>query len=216
MPDPKRASSGPGAPGGGRHPRFRRLLDVADGLFDDVRVRAASDHVESGCAPCRDELASIIALRDRVADGPLEAPPRAALRRASRLFVAARVRAGVAVVQRVIATLVMDGRMAAAPALRSAGDGRRLLWTIGELELFATLSSGSRGALLRGQFLPADDEAPAPTGAVRLVRDGRVAVHAELDDDGEFAARCLMPGTYVIEGEVGDVAFASPPFVVDA
>ncbi len=198
------------------HPRFRRLLDVADGLLDDPRVHAASLHVEAGCARCSDELVSISALRDAVVAGPLAPPPLAAVRRATRLFATRRLREGVAAAQRVLAALVFDQRMAAAPALRSGGDGRRLLWTVGDMELFATLSDDGDGVTLRGQFLPSDAEAPSPSGDVRVVRDGRVAARPRLNDDAEFAARRLRAGTYVIEGEVGDVAFASPPFVVDA
>jgi len=156
------------------HPRFRRLLDVADGLLDDPRVRTARDHVEAGCTRCVAELGSIAALRDAVVAGPLTSPPRAVVRRASRLFAAKSLERGVASVRRIVAALVFDRGLAAAPALRSGGGGRRLLWTFGELELFATLTDGRSGAVLRGQLLPrvADDAAPA--GDVRVLRNGRV------------------------------------------
>ena len=198
------------------HPRFRRLLDVADGLLDDPRVRAAKEHVDAGCVRGGAELESIMSLCTSLAAGPLERPPRAALRRASRLFATQRLAAGVAAVRRVRATLVLDQHLASVPALRSSGDGRRLLWTIGDMELFATLVGDRRGATLRGQFLPSDADAPVPSGDIRVLRDGRVSARAKLDGDGEFSAHQLRAGTYVIEGEVGDVVFASPPFVVGA
>jgi hypothetical protein len=198
------------------HPSFRRLLDIVDELHSDPRVRAASAHVDAGCERCATEIDAIAVVRDALAAGPLLAPPRAVVRRASGLLARQRVRRGVEAVQRVLATLVLDGRMAAAPLLRSGGDGRRLLWNVGGMELFATVVGGRSGATLRAQLLPDDPATPAPTGRVRVLCDGKVAARAQLDSDGEFVADGLRAGTYVIEGECGSVAFSTPPFVVGA
>jgi len=68
------------------HPRFRRLLDVADGLLGDPRVRAAKEHVDAGCARCSAELDSITSLCTSLAARlpPARSNDRPAPQRAAR------------------------------------------------------------------------------------------------------------------------------------
>ena len=201
---------------GPRHASFREVADIVDGLLVGARLARVRAHLDGGCAQCEDALQRARGLVACLASGPLPRPPAAVQRRASALFGEAWRRSAVGRVREVIASLLVDQRLAPVAALRGApGTGRRLLWTVPGAELVVGVSErGGRHDLL-GQGLPDDDtDDAAPSGSVELLRDGSVAGSATLDDEGGFALRTLPSGTYVLRGCVDSTAFRTPPFVV--
>ncbi len=199
-----------------RHASRREIADLADGTLAGPRGERVRAHVAEGCDACAAALVGATNLRALLREGPLPPPPAAALRQAKLLFRTAQARALVGRVREVLASLVLDQRLAPAAALRGApGSARRLLWTFDGVEVVATLVLGAT-ARMTGQVLPADDaDDAAPTGAVRAERDGVALASATLDDEGGFSFGSLPAGTYVLAGTVGSTAFRTPPFLVD-
>ncbi len=201
---------------GTRHASWREIADLVDGVLAGVRLTRVREHVEGGCMTCAASAERLRGTVQALSAGPLPAPPTAVSRRAAGLYGAAWRRSVVGRVREVLASLIVDQRLAPALALRGApGTGRRLLWTIPGAELVVSVTEGGARSDLRGQVLPDDDDGDdAPSGTVELLREG-VPVDAEpLDAEGEFALWNLPPGTYVLRGRAGGAAFRTPPFVL--
>jgi hypothetical protein len=199
------------------HATFRQLVDRRDGVLSGARAAAVEAHLAPGCAHCESELLEIAALQSGIAAERLPAPPRAVLRRAKRLFRGVRARAALAAVERVVARLVFDQRLQAVPALRSGpGAARRLLWTVGDLELFVTLQRTGAHWMLQGEFLPQEDDGESRVdGDVAIVGPFGPVAAIELDAEGCFAFRDLGPSTYELEAVVNGAHVRVPAFVVD-
>lgn len=199
-----------------RHASFREVADLVDGVLAGARRRRVEEHLAAGCATCDAALGRTRALVGALRAGPLPAPPAAVRRRAVALFGAARRRAFAESVREVLASLLVDQRVAPAAALRgAAGSGRRLLWLVPGAELVVAVNERGGRADLHGQVLPEDDtDRLAPVGSVRLLRDGAIVSEQDLDAEGEFALCDVPAGTYVLHGVADGIAFRTPPFVV--
>jgi hypothetical protein len=199
------------------HPRSRLLLDHHDGVLSGRRGAEVSAHLGTGCATCEAKVAAFAELTATIADGPLERPPRAVVRRARALFGRARLRGAVARAREVLARVIFDEQLRPAAALRSMpGTVRRVLWSLERYEVYATAAPRPDGIELRGHVLPlVDDGRTAVGGRVTLESSSGPARRAVLDDEGGFVFRGLRAGTYVLRGAVEDVEFRTPPVVLD-
>jgi hypothetical protein len=200
-----------------RHASFREIADLVDDTLRGARRDRVEAHLASGCGRCAGAVDRTRSLLGALAAGALPRPPAAVRRRASALFGAARRRETARAVREVLASLLVDQRLAPAATLRSGpGTGRRLLWTIPGAELVAAVSTLGGGSDVLGQVLPDEDgdDVPAPCGRVWLERDGTPGGEVELDDEGGFALRGVASGTFVLRGVVDGTAFRTPPFVV--
>lgn len=196
----------------------RWLLDRLDGRLTPARAARVEEHLAASCAHCTSLLREIEALRARIADGPLPAAPRDAVRRAVKLFAAQRrsewFERAAEGVRRVVAQLVFDQALAPAAALR-AGEAaeRRIVWTVGDDELFVAVSSDRTGWTVDGQFLAAKGDAAG--ARLRLVRGGRPLPWQTLESEGRFRMSGLEPGLYRIEGERARSLFYVPAFSLE-
>ncbi len=195
------------------HPRFRWLIDHVDGVLDGPRLGATESHLSASCATCESTLVEIRELTGALAAPALASPPAAVMRRAAGLFPSRVVRR----VRELVAALVFDQRMQPAMALRATtGSARRILWTVGDLEVVVTMVRRSAANDLSGEILPAlDDGDTAVVGEVTLGLVGGASQSAALDDEGAFRFDSLASGTYVLWGGSQGVRFRTPPFVVD-
>lgn len=201
-----------------KHISFRWLLERHDKRLSGVRAESVESHLATVCATCDETLDGIARMTTGVREGPLPSPPRAAIRRARRLFVSRKIAHAVERAREVVARLVFDQRSTPALALRTArGSSRRLLWNLGDLEMFAVVTAGAGGFSLEGQILPTEDDGCAVvSGSVFLASGGRSVARVSLDPEGRFRFTGLSRGTWAMEGEAEGVAFRVPPFVVDA
>jgi len=199
---------------GEAHVTLRVVADLADGLLSGRRAAEGGAHL-AACPPCRrraDELGATVAA---LAQGPLPAPPRAAVRAVKRSYRRAQWAWALRRAAEWVGELVYDQRVAPVAALRSGpGETRRLLWAFGEHELDACVTATGHGADLLGQVSPASGDADAE-GEVLLYRDGKVLHRVALAEGGRFTFRGLAPGTYALAGTVDGHDFALPPFVVE-
>jgi hypothetical protein len=198
------------------HPTFRRLVDLRDGVLAGARLRATEEHLARGCAACDTQLADIVRLEESVAAGRLPAPPRALVRKVKQVFRRQRVRSAVEGVRRLVARLVFDQELSPVPALRSAsGSARRLLWNVGDLELFVTLHRSGAAWNLRGEFLPVEDDGETSVeGDVALLGPHGPVAATELDPGGAFAFRDVGPDRYEFEAVVNGARVLVPAFVI--
>lgn len=198
------------------HVRLRHLADRRDGRLGAVRASAVEGHLASGCAECARTAHRLDAALTALAEGPLPAPPRAAVRDAVRMFRKAKWAQLLATPARLMAQLVFDQRLEVVPALRSAGGAtRRMLWNIGRHELDACVVERGTENDLIGQVLPADDDgATLVDGAVQLYRDGRAVARATLDGEGRFSFENIERGTYALVGRVAREEFVVAPIAI--
>ena len=198
-----------------RIPR-RWLLDRFDGTLAPARSEKLAAHLAAGCSACEAGLAAIERTLAAVAAGPLPAPPRAVARRAKRLYSRRRREEVVANVRRVVARLVFDEGRELVPELRSTpGRTRRILWSTGDHELFATFVSARKGWDFLGEVMPVDDDDREVSGEVSLLFEGRERQRRMLDTEGRFTFRSLPSGGYSLEGTVEGTSFVVPSFVLD-
>ncbi len=198
------------------HIPLRWLADRRDGVLAGSRAEETERHLATGCATCARSVRQLDGAVAALRAGPLEPAPRPLVRRAARMFREERLVAAFAGVKRLLATLIYDERVQLAVALRAVpGDTRRMLWTFGEHELDACLTTVAGGADFLGTISPAENGGHATvTGWVRAIRGGSEVARADLGPLGRFTFRGLTPGTYVIEGEVDGAPFALPPFLI--
>lgn len=196
------------------HLPWRWLADHADGLLAPAQAGAARDHLAAGCSRCCARDRSVRRMVAAIGAGPLDAPPASADRRVVALFPrlrsALRPQSGV-----LFGALVLDQRADLLLAVRSgAPDGRRLLWTVGDYEIDASVV-GSEGRIdVLGQVVRADGDA-AVTGEVRVVRGRRAVAASRVAADGRFTFRALSAGACVVEGTLDGRAFSLPLLVLD-
>lgn len=196
------------------HARIRDLADLRDGR-DARRSAATSEHVV-GCADCARTHVRLLRTLDAVAAGPLEAPPAAALRAATRLFVETKWKRLFDQAAEFVGRLVFDQRTALVPAIRGgAGEGRRVLWNLGEHELDLEIVTGGAATTIRGQILPSSDAGDAVVrGSLTLWRDGTPVATTALDPEGSFVFQGLRSGTYAFAGAVEGRSFRVMPVIV--
>jgi hypothetical protein len=198
------------------HVPLRLLADLRDGKLAGRRRLGTEAHLATGCAVCARASARLETALGAIAEGDLEAPPRALVRSAQRLFAQARWARVLSASVEFVARLVFDQRLEAVPALRAAvGEDRRMLWAVGDHELDLAICEGAGGTDLEGQFLPADDDGAAEVeGTVTAWREGRAVAAATLDREGRFAFARLPAGVYALAGTVGGRTFRAMPIVL--
>jgi len=187
-----------------RCPSRRRLLDHRDVDFDE-RV---AGHLAGGCSACE----AILERHERtvvgLAAGPLVPPPATLLRKAGRLLGTHRRRQALERVRGFVARLVFDERLEPAPALRSVpGRSRRMLFEVGDGELFVTLTRERRRWRLEGEML-------APVREVALLRNGAERQRVGVDDDGRFSFPSLAAGAWCLAGVADGTEFVTDTFVL--
>jgi hypothetical protein len=191
-------------------------VDRRDGELAPLRDGKLTEHLAGGCASCETQLAGIDRTLSSIAAGPLPAAPRAATKRAAKLFARRRRTEVVDGLRRVLARLVFDEGRELAGALRATpGTTRRILWNAGEHELFTTFAVGRSGWDLLGEVMPVDDDDRELVGEIALLREGREVSRCTLDADGRFTFRSLVSGGYSMQGTVDDVSFEVPTFSLD-
>jgi len=199
------------------HPTWRRLVDHHDGVLSGTWRARTQAHLSGGCGPCEGALHEIATLQSAILAGPLPAPPKAALKRARRLFAARRVADAIDRVRTLVGRLVFDQRTQLVPALRaSSGTERRLLWNLGEYELFVTATRHAESWELQGQFLPSSGDPQAiPGGWVALRTGSGQEVLTDLDAQGVFLLTGLPAGAYALDAELDGVRGHVPAFTLD-
>jgi len=187
-----------------RCPSRRRLLDHFD-VASDERV---AGHLLGGCAACQVILEGHERTVVGLAAGPLTLPPSALLRKAGKLLGHHRRRQTLERVRGFVARLVFDERLEPVPALRSVpGGSRRMLFEVGDGELFVTLTRESRRWRLEGEML-------APVREVALLRNGAERQRVDVDDVGRFSFQDLAGGAWCLAGEADGTEFVTDSFVL--
>jgi hypothetical protein len=187
---------------------LRRLVDLNDGLLSPRSATKLSRHIEDGCPACRARLSELGRTLTAVAEGPLPPPPSTLARSAGRLLAKHRRRAAVDRVRRAVCRLLFDEWVEPVPALRSApGRGRRMLFSVGQGELFLTFTSGAGRFAIDGEML-------APVREVILLKDGRERERAAVDGEGRFRFAGLPGGAFTLAGTVEGEEFETPAIVV--
>lgn len=203
------------------HARIRDLADLRDGRdgrgtrLDARRSAATAEHLAT-CSDCARRSAVVVRTLDAIAAGPLEAPPVAAVRSAARLFVQAKWKRLFDTAADLVGRLVFDQRTALVPAIRGgAGEGRRVLWNLGDHELDLEIVTGGAATTIRGQILPSADAGDAVVrGSLTLWRDGTPVATTALDPEGSFVFQGLRSGTYAFAGAVEGRSFRVMPVIV--
>ena len=203
----------------GRHPSYRRLLDVVDARDvlppggTDLRVARARDHA-AGCRSCSAVIDRLRKLVEALRAGPLPVAGSTPSVDARALFASVHRAAGMRLASELDAALeavlVLDGRLAPTAPLRGASPAR-LLYVFGDYELDLEMIREPEGATIRGGVLPPDDDPTrALVGAVRLENAGRgrrAPRSAVLAPDGTFVLERVPRGTWNLMGHVDGIEF---------
>ena len=199
------------------HLPLRWLADHLDGCLAGPRAVRTREHLDDGCEACAERLEALSALLAALREGPLDHPPRRLVREALDLFDQVRGHLPSAVEGTRVGQLILDVRVGQAVALRSRlGDDRKLLWTIDEYEMDASLQARGEGFDLLGQVVPpGDDPAAAVEGHVVAYRDHDEVDRASIGPDGRFTFRGLTAGPYAFGGAVDGTPFLLPVVIVD-
>jgi hypothetical protein len=190
-----------------RCPSLRRLLDYRDGIPSD-RTRQVERHLAAGCGACDAALERHERTVEGLAAGPLAAPPATLVRGAGRLLAKHRRREVFERIRGAVARLVFDEWLEPAPALRSVpGRSRRMLFEVGDIELFVTLTRGDRRWSLQGEVM-------VPATEIVLLRNGEEHDRAPVVEEGRFSFTELTSGGFCLAGEVYGTPFVTDAFVL--
>lgn len=198
---------------GGSHAiSLRWLADYVDGVLVGSRL----SEVEAALSES-ETLARVEALRatiERIAEGPLDGPPSEVEAAAVGLFRAVHHDVVWPPPGVFLGELVFD-HADELVGVRSGAETRRLLWTLPDFDVDASLVQTDLGVDLLGQFLALD-----PASAVELeghvqLRDEDGRTHrAEVEPDGRFTFRGLARGLHRPSGHVLGHEFVLTPVLV--
>lgn len=191
---------------------LRWLADYVDGVLGGPRLERVEEALgEEDTAVRLDRLRATV---ERLADGPLDAPPPEVERRAVALFQT--VHGGLVWPPPgvLVGELVAD-HGAGLVGVRSGGETRRLVWTLDGYDVDSSFVRTDRGIDLLGQFLAVGTARDRALGGTVEVRDEAGATRvAEIEPDGRFTFRDLVPGMHRLSGAIAGAAFRLTPVLV--
>jgi hypothetical protein len=191
-----------------RCPSLRRLLDHRDGILSRDAAERVNRHLDAGCPACEARIERSGRTIEGLAAGPLAVPPAALVRGAGRLLAKHRRKEAFERIRGAVARLVFDEWVEPAPALRSVpGRSRRMLFAVGESELFVTLTSVDRSWDLEGEVM-------APVRELALLRNGEERDRVAVVEDGRFSFGRLAPGAWCLAGTLEGEPFVTDAFVL--
>jgi hypothetical protein len=179
------------------------LAFVADESEPDERSLVVA-HLETGCEPCRREVAAVSELRRLARDERFLAPSPRVLDRAARIPSAR----GTASELYRVAALLFDTLTTPLPlGARSAlASERQLLFHADEYDIDVHVASAGSGAVrISGQVLPPARDSSISGLEVTLVHADRPPISASTNTLGEFAFDGVPEGEYglIVECEGG-------------
>ena len=193
-------------------PEFDRLLDYTDGRLLPESSYEVAAHLTHGCSRCNDDHDWYERLRQITASDDSIEPPSWVLKRAVRLFDAARSQNVVRRHRgRIIAQLVFDSlRRPSLAAARSIElEGRQRLYRAGDysIDLNVTVSD-ERGAELTGQVLRKGELMFESVGGLQLclMRGRKKVVTTVTNKRGEFTISNVGPGGFNLRVDVAEGA----------
>ncbi|HEX5736133.1 MAG TPA: zf-HC2 domain-containing protein [Blastocatellia bacterium] len=190
-------------------PGFERIIDYLDGRLDTLLAVEVTAHIAAGCSRCAADLVWYERVKSvAAADDTIEPPPWV-LKRAVRLFEAARARAGVrAALGRLVASLVFDSQARPLPAgvrLTETAD-RQLLYRAGAYTVDLQIASIDARARLSGQVLKEGEFKFESVAGLKvfLLSEEEALASAVANNFGEFTLSSVACGQYDLRVETGD------------
>ena len=190
-------------------PGFERIIDYLDGRLDPVPAVEVAAHIAAGCGRCAADLAWYERVKSvAAADDTIEPPPWV-LKRAVRLFEAARARQGVrAAIGRLVASLIFDSQTRPLPAgvrLTAPAD-RQLLYRAGAYTVDLQFAALDASAQLSGQVLKEGEFKFESVAGLKvfLLSEEVALASAVANNFGEFTLPSVACGQYDLRIETGD------------
>jgi hypothetical protein len=193
-------------------PGFEQLLDYLDRRTDATTAQSVASHLMLGCRQCEGDQEWYQQVRLIAATDESIEPPPWVLKRALRLFNAARVRTSIgALVGRVVASLVFDSSSRPAPAgARSAGvEGRQLLYRADEYSIdLQVAASNHTSAEVTGQILREGEFMFESVACLQLdlMRDGGTILSTFTNRRGEFTISAIDFGSYDLRVDLNEAS----------